>query len=65
MADMIKRELGIEAELQEGDRGVFTVRVNDKVVAKKSWLRFPQMEKVLLAVRQELGAVDRCAAGPD
>ena len=54
MADMIKRELGIEAELQEGDRGEFTVWVNDKVVAKKGWFRFPQNERVLSAVRQEL-----------
>ncbi len=54
MAEMIKTELGIEAELQEGDRGEFTVRVDDKVVAKKGWLRFPQNEKVLAAIRQEL-----------
>ena len=56
MADLLKRELGVEVELKEGGRGEFTVWVNDKVVAKKGWLRFPQDEKVLTAVRQELEA---------
>ena len=58
MAELIERELGIKAELKEGERGEFTVWVNDKVVAKKGWLRFPQNGKVLSAVRQELGSSD-------
>ncbi len=54
MAELLKRELGIEVELKEGNRGEFTVWVNDKIVAKKGWIWFPAMDKVLLAVRQEL-----------
>ena len=51
MADLLKKELNVETELIEGDRGEFTVWVADKVVAKKGWLGFPDDEKVLAAVR--------------
>lgn len=54
MADLIKRELGAEPELVEGDRGEFTVWVGERLVAKKGWLRFPSAERVLSAVRQAL-----------
>lgn len=54
MAELIKRELGVEPELVEGDRGEFTVRVGDRVVAKKGWVRFPRDETVLAGVRQAL-----------
>ena len=54
MAELIKRELGVEPELVEGDRGEFTVWVGDRVVAKKGWVRFPPDERVLSAVRQAL-----------
>jgi hypothetical protein len=54
VADLIKRELGVETELVEGSRGEFTVWVNDQLVAKKGWVRFPQEQKVLTAVRQAL-----------
>ena len=54
MAELIKRELGIEPELVEGNRGEFTVWVGDQVVAKKGWVRFPTDQRVLLAVRQAL-----------
>lgn len=54
MAELIKRELGVEPELIEGDRGEFTVWVADQVVAKKGWFRFPPDQKVLAAVRQAM-----------
>lgn len=54
MAELIKRELGVEAELVEGDRGEFTVWVGERAVAKKGWVRFPPDQKVLAAVRQAL-----------
>ena len=54
VAELIKKELGINAELKEGDRGEFSVLVNDKVVAKKGMLFFPKDRKVLTAVRQAL-----------
>lgn len=55
MAEMLKKEVGIEAKLQEGDRGEFSVMVNDKVVVKKGLLFFPKDKKVLAAVNQALG----------
>jgi hypothetical protein len=54
VAELIKRELGVEPELIEGDRGEFTVWVGDRVVAKKGWVRFPTDESVLAAVRAAL-----------
>lgn len=56
MAELIKRELGVEPELIEGDRGEFTVWVGDRVVAKKGWVRFPPDDKVLSEVRRVLAA---------
>jgi len=49
---MLERELGVKAELVEGGFGEFTVRVGDKVVAKKGLLFFPPDKKVLAAVRK-------------
>ncbi len=54
MAELIKRELGVEPELVEGGRGEFTVWVGDRVAAKKGWVRFPPEERVLAGVRQAL-----------
>jgi hypothetical protein len=54
VAELIKRELGIQPELIEGDRGEFTVWVGDRMVATKGWIRFPQDKKVLSAVQQAL-----------
>jgi hypothetical protein len=54
VAELINRELGIQPELVEGDRGEFTVWVGDRMVAKKGWVRFPQDKKVLSAVQQAL-----------
>ena len=51
MAALIKRDLGIQPKLVEGDRGEFSVLVNGQVVAKKGWVRFPADAKVLQAVR--------------
>jgi hypothetical protein len=54
VADILKRELGVEVELLEGNRNEFTVLVADKVVAKNGWLSFPTDKNILSAVRQEL-----------
>lgn len=56
MAALIKRELGVEPELVEGERGEFTVWVGERQVAGKGWVRFPPDGKVLAAVRQALAA---------
>jgi len=54
VADLLKKELGVETKLVAGDRGEFTVWVGEEVVAKKNWLGFPDDDKVLAAVRQAL-----------
>lgn len=54
MAELLKKELDVETNLVEGDRGEFTVWVDERVVAKKNWLGFPDDEKVLEAVREAI-----------
>lgn len=54
MADLLQRELGVKAELVEGNRGEFAVVVGDKVVATKGLIFFPQDRKILAAVRKEV-----------
>ena len=56
MAAMLERDLGVKAQLVEGNLGEFTVRVGDKVVAKKGLLFFPTDKKVLAAVRKAVAA---------
>jgi hypothetical protein len=51
---LIKRELGVMPLLIEGDRGEFSVWVDNQMVAKKGWVRFPSDKKVLAAVRQAI-----------
>lgn len=54
MADLLKTELGIEAELQQGKPGEFTVLVNNEVIAKKGFLMLPSDQKIIDAVKQAL-----------
>jgi hypothetical protein len=54
VAALIERELGVETEMVEGDRGEFTVWVGERQVARKGWIRFPSDAKVLAAVREAL-----------
>ncbi len=54
MAELLRKELEVETKLVEGERGEFTVWVNDQLVIKKGWLGFPTDEKVLAAVREAL-----------
>ena len=49
-AAAIKKELGLDAELVEGDRGDFSVWVGDQKVAQKRWLRFPSNQTITAAV---------------
>lgn len=57
MAELLKRELSItEVGLIAGGRGEFTVWVDETIVAKKSWLGFPDEQQVLSAVRDALNA---------
>jgi hypothetical protein len=56
VAALIKREIGIEAQLMQGRIGEFSVWVDERRVAQKHWLRLPQDEQVLAAVRAALRA---------
>ena len=55
MAALIKKEIGVEAELVEGGRGEFTVWVGEHLVAQKdSQHGFPSEHEALAAVQQAL-----------
>ena len=54
MAAELKRGLGVEAALIEGDRGEFTVWVDQKRVASKNGDEFPDGDEVVAAVRAAL-----------
>lgn len=51
---MLKKELGVDAELVIGNRGEFTVWAGERKVAEKGWIRFPSDAKILAAVREAL-----------
>jgi hypothetical protein len=54
VADLLKKELHVETELVEGDRGEFTVWVGDEVVSSKDQQGFPEDENIVTAVREAL-----------
>ncbi len=54
MAAALQQQLGVEAELIRGGRGVFAVRVNGVLVAEKRDGRFPTDDAVVDAVRAAL-----------
>lgn len=53
---MLKERLGVEARLIRGDRGVFEVRVDDRVVIKKTLDGFPSEDAIVTAVRSALAS---------
>ena len=55
MAAQLKKDLGVDATLEIGGSGEFTVWVDDKLVAEKKWMRFPAPEDVVQAVKQASG----------
>ena len=56
MAAELKKALGVDAKLEVGGSGEFTVWVDDKVVAEKKWMKFPAPEEVVAKVRDALPA---------
>jgi len=55
VAAFIKNESGIEIELDSsGKIGEFTVWVEGKLVENKDKLKFPDKNKILAAIKQEL-----------
>ncbi len=51
MAAQIKKDLGLDATLEIGNSGEFTIWVNGAKVAEKSAGRFPEARDVVAAVR--------------
>ena len=51
MAAELKKALGVDASLEVGNSGEFTVWVGDAKVAEKKWGRFPAPEDVVAAVK--------------
>ena len=51
MAAELKKDLGVDTVLEVGDSGEFTVWVDDRKVAEKKWLRFPEPAAVVAAVK--------------
>ena len=54
MAAELKQALGVDATLEVGNSGEFTVWVGADVVAEKKWMRFPDPADVVAAVRERL-----------
>jgi len=55
VAELIKNEVGLDAEMTLGSPGEFSIWVDGRQVAKKGWFFFPTDTQVLAGVRQALG----------
>lgn len=51
MAAELKQALNIDASMEVGNSGEFTVWVDDRQVAEKKWGRFPDPAAVVAAVK--------------
>jgi len=51
VAAELKKTLGVDAKLEIGSSGEFTVWVDQAKVAEKKWGRFPAPEDVVAAVK--------------
>jgi selenoprotein W-related protein len=50
VVDVLREEFGVEARLIPGRGGIFEVRVDDHVVAKKTFDGFPMEDEIVQAV---------------
>jgi hypothetical protein len=55
VAALIKQETGIDSEVTPGNRGEFSIWVNDRKVAEKSATGFPTDREATDAVKTALG----------
>lgn len=55
MAAELKKSLGVDARLEVGSSGEFTVWVDDRMVAEKKWAKFPDPADVVAAVKAASG----------
>jgi hypothetical protein len=54
VAAELKKTVGVDAKLQVGSSGEFTVWLDDKLVAEKKNGRFPAPEEVVAAIKAAL-----------
>lgn len=54
--ELLREELGVETELEQGSGGIFEVKVDGRVVAKKTFLGFPEESEMVRRVEQALGS---------
>lgn len=52
--DLLREELNVEPRLIKGHGGIFEVRVDDAVVARKTFSGFPTEDDILRAVAAAL-----------
>ncbi len=52
---MLKKNLGLEAELVVGSSGIFEVAVDGRVVAKRNLIGFPSEQEIVKAVAAATG----------
>jgi hypothetical protein len=50
VADALRKEPGLKVDMEDGNRGEFTVLVDGRVVAGKQGDDFPPVEEVVAAV---------------
>ncbi len=53
--ELLREELGVEATLQKGHGGIFTVAVNGAIVARKTAGGFPDEEEIVRSVARVVG----------
>ena len=56
MADALRKQPGVDVQVEDGSRGEFTVLVNGEEVAWKTGDGLPKAEDVTAAVRTAAGA---------
>jgi hypothetical protein len=54
VAALITKATGAKVDIVEGARGEFSVRIDDKIIARKDSRGFPQEEEIVTAVRHAL-----------
>lgn len=52
--ELLREELGVEASLVKGSNGIFEVKVDDRVVARKTWTGFPSDAEIVGGVEKAL-----------
>jgi len=56
VAELLKKELGVEVSEAEGSFRELSVLVDNQVVARRKWFRFPKDADLLASVRQAAAA---------